>query len=139
MLIPETGLTRDQFADKSGKSRNQIFKYLKGDALPTADFFAAIKKEFPWVNIEWLITGDGEMMSTGKRTPEAGNSQILHGNGNIQIGGSRNGNVEVGKVSHRVRDKETDSGMILTDDLENTLQEYVSEKIAKEIIKKLSK
>lgn len=29
--------------------------------MPTADFFQAVKAAFPWVNIEWLITGIGEM------------------------------------------------------------------------------
>lgn len=61
VLIKRTGLKREEFAEKAGKSRTQIFKYLGGEQHPTVDFFQAIKLEFPWVNIEWLITGIGEM------------------------------------------------------------------------------
>lgn len=38
-----------------------MFNYLAGRNEPSAAFFQNIKQAFPWVNIEWLITGEGEM------------------------------------------------------------------------------
>ena len=79
MVIKQSGLKRDQFADKSKKSRNQIFKYLNGENLPTADFFQAVKSEFPWVNIEWFVTGVGDMYSSvpvGLSLQDAGDDQV---------------------------------------------------------------
>ena len=64
LVIKRSGLKREEFAEKAGKSRTQIFKYLGGEQLPTADFFQAVKAAFPWVNIEWLITGIGAMEAT---------------------------------------------------------------------------
>jgi|GEM_PF-4366350 len=139
LLISETELTKDQFAAKSGKSRNQIFKYLRGETLPTADFFETIKKEFPWVNIEWLITGAGEMVSDSYRQQNAGSSQVATGDGNVQIGEVGNGHVKVSIPSKGVTLTAPKRGLVLIDEVELTLHEYVSKKIAKEIIKKLSK
>lgn len=83
LFIKETGLKRDEFAKKTGKSRGQLFKYLGGESSPTTDFFQEIKKAFPWANIDWLITGEGEM-DTDRSTSR---SFIASGNGHIQIGG----------------------------------------------------
>ena len=63
LLIKKTGLKREEFAERAGKSRGQLFKYLGGESSPTAEFFQEIKQAFPWVNIEWLLTGTGEMIS----------------------------------------------------------------------------
>lgn len=51
----------DAFAEKTGVSRRMLFNYTAGNNSPPAEFFQAVKQAFPWVNIEWLITGIGEM------------------------------------------------------------------------------
>ena len=61
LVIKRSSLKREEFAEKAGKSRAQLFNYLGGAQHPTADFFQAVKAAFPWVNIEWLITGIGAM------------------------------------------------------------------------------
>jgi transcriptional regulator with XRE-family HTH domain len=62
-VIKQSSLGREEFAEKTGVSRRHLFNYLGGKSSPTSDFFQAVKKAFPWVNIEWLITGIGEMES----------------------------------------------------------------------------
>lgn len=69
IVIKRSRLKREEFAEKAGKSRTQIFKYLGGEQHPTADFFQAVKVAFPWVNIEWLITGVGTMEATTINDP----------------------------------------------------------------------
>lgn len=41
-----------------GVSRAQLFNYLNGKHEPSLSFFKRVKETFPWVNIEWLITGE---------------------------------------------------------------------------------
>lgn len=125
-VIKKTGLKREEFAERVGKSRTQIFKYLGGEQNPTSDFFLGVKQAFPWVNIEWLITGVGEMEA---RT--AGVNQVANGEGHIQIGGSVNGKVVGGK---RVR---VENGGQETDRVMRILADYVSPKILEEIRQRL--
>lgn len=47
------------FADKCGKHKSQIYIYLKGRQLPGMDFFKEMKKSYPWVPLEWLISEIG--------------------------------------------------------------------------------
>lgn len=134
MVIKQSGLKRDQFAFRSKKSRNQIFKYLKGDNLPTADFFQVVKSEFPWVNIEWFITGVGEMYSSAQT---GSFSQEINGDQTVWTGDE--------KVS---ANSSTASGALLTQNehkfvniqyVMSILEDYVAPKIVKEIEEKLKK
>ena len=145
-LIKNTGLKREEFAEKTGKSRTQIFKYLGGEQSPTADFFQAIKKEFPWINIEWLITGEGEMEVS---TPPP-RSQIATGNGHVQIGGKVSGQGVVIGNRARGHSKVNDSAKtqwpmadhpMQADILEicKLLEDYGTPKLLKEIRDKLIK
>ncbi len=59
-IIKETGLIRDEFADSAGVSQSQLYRYLNGEQEPSTSFYRNIKKHFPWINIDWLITGIGE-------------------------------------------------------------------------------
>lgn len=64
IVVKRSGLNKEPFAEKTGVSRRMLFNYLGGENAPTADFFQAVKTAFPWVNIEWLITGIGAMEAT---------------------------------------------------------------------------
>lgn len=130
-VIKKTGLKREEFAERVGKSRTQIFKYLGGEQSPTADFFLGVKQSFPWVNIEWLITGVGEMEA---RT--AGVNQVANGEGHIQIGGSVNGQVVGGGSKVRV---ETGGQEQETDRIMRILADYVSPKLLEEIRQRLNR
>jgi hypothetical protein len=129
-VIKRSGLKREEFAEAAGKSRTQIFKYLGGEQNPTADFFQAVKRAFPWVNIEWLITGEGEM----ERPRTGGLHQVATGNGHIQVGGSVHGHLAGGRG--RVS---ADQGVqVDADQLLNVLADYVSPKILEEIKARLN-
>ena len=95
-VIEKTGLGREAFAQETGVSRRQLFNYLGEKSTPTSDFFQSIKRAFPWVNIEWLITGIGEMEGRGPR----GVHQVANGNGHIMVGGALSGQI-VGGVNTR--------------------------------------
>lgn len=56
-VIEKSGLKREQFADRTGVSRRQLFNYLGDKSEPTLAFLQKVKQEFRWVDIEWLITG----------------------------------------------------------------------------------
>ena len=59
-IIKAIGMTKKDFAVECGVSRAQLFNYLKGQQVPTATFFVNLKKKYNWINLDWLITGEGE-------------------------------------------------------------------------------
>jgi transcriptional regulator with XRE-family HTH domain len=96
--IKTTGLNAEEFGKKVGSSKAQMYRYLSQENEPTMSFFQRVKDEFPWINVEWLATGLGEM--------EAGpgpRSMIATGDGIVQAGGkiSASGGSRIGGV-HRV-------------------------------------
>ncbi|MBW2090939.1 MAG: hypothetical protein JRI34_02295 [Deltaproteobacteria bacterium] len=58
------------FADKCGKHKSQIYTYLKGKQLPGMEFFTKMKKSYPWVPLEWLISEIGEPPVNESRDPQ---------------------------------------------------------------------
>lgn len=85
LFCEASGLKKKDILEKTGVSRSIFFAYLRGDSQPTPKFFLALKEAFPWVNVEWLITGQGEMTS---RKEDFSTYQVATGDGNIQAGGS---------------------------------------------------
>lgn len=43
-------------------SDTQVRNIVIGKSIPKADFFQAINREFPEININWVITGNGELL-----------------------------------------------------------------------------
>jgi hypothetical protein len=129
-----TGLKKNDLPDKLGVSRAMMFNYLAGRNEPSASFFNALKTAFPWLNVEWLITGVGEM-----ETRTVGVHQVATGNRHIQVGGSVNGQV-VGGQGNRVltgRERSTDSVIVPLEDVVRILEDYVSPKVIDEIRERL--
>lgn len=56
-IIERTGLTKVEFASRCQISRTQIFRYLKGEQSPGKKFLDNLNKQFPKVDMMWLITG----------------------------------------------------------------------------------
>jgi len=54
--------TQQEFADRMGVDKNSIGRYERGERLPDADFLARIRQSQA-VNIDWLISGEGEPSS----------------------------------------------------------------------------
>lgn len=49
-------------SEKVGKSRTVVSSYLSGRCYPPFEFLIALKKEIPNLNMDWLITGEGNML-----------------------------------------------------------------------------
>lgn len=60
--IKKAGISVDEFSKKIQFSRAQVYRYLKNETDPPVSFLTAIKNEFEWVNIDWLVTGEGNFI-----------------------------------------------------------------------------
>lgn len=58
-LLRKKKLSPAKFASKIGVSPASISHILSGRNKPSADFFANMAEEFPDVNLNWLLTGQG--------------------------------------------------------------------------------
>lgn len=147
LFCEASGLKKKDILEKTGVSRSIFFAYLRGDSQPTPKFFLVLKEAFPWVNIEWLITGQGEMVS---RKEDFSTYQVATGHGNIQAGGSINGQV-VGGVNNRVKvasgarigganadESRQGAGTVDVDQVIRVLADYLAPKAIEEIRRKLS-
>lgn len=68
-LIKALGLKRPDFAREVGINNTTLHNYVKGRPIK-AENAAKIVERYPNVNLNWLITGEGEMFAEGK-APEA--------------------------------------------------------------------
>lgn len=61
-VLESVGLNQTEFASKAGYSRAALSNFINDKTkLPKADFFQAVKKAFPTLNLNWLIIGQGEI------------------------------------------------------------------------------
>lgn len=61
-LLEAANYTQTDFATKAGYSRDALTNFINGRTkLPKVDFFQAAKKAFPTLNLNWLITGQGDI------------------------------------------------------------------------------
>jgi hypothetical protein len=58
-IICKSGESKKDFAKKCGLAEKQIYDYLKGASVPGTKVYRKIKKRYPWVNLDWLISGHG--------------------------------------------------------------------------------
>jgi len=65
-FITAENISQSQFADKIGVARASISHILAGRNRPGFDFIESMAKNFPALNIEWLITGKGKMYKSDK-------------------------------------------------------------------------
>lgn len=61
-------IKRDGFAEKLNVPANTLGTYERGVAAPSPDIFATYHREFG-VNINWLVTGDGDMLDDPSKAP----------------------------------------------------------------------
>jgi len=70
-IIASEGLTPSMLADKMGIQRSGISHILNGRNLPSYDFLQKLLENFPRLNAEWLILGQGSMYkSTAADIPD---------------------------------------------------------------------
>ena len=60
-FLEAEGLTQAQFADRINVARAVISHIIAGRNKPGYDFLINTMHDFPGLNIEWLLTGKGEM------------------------------------------------------------------------------
>ena len=60
-FLSAEGLTQAQFADTLGVARASISHILAGRNNPGYDFFISIARNYPELNLEWLLLGKGRM------------------------------------------------------------------------------
>lgn len=74
ILLKEYNLTASRLSERIGVQRSGISHILAGRNKPSFDFLLKLAKEFPEININWLLTGKGEMLvdtiDTIKKEPD---------------------------------------------------------------------
>lgn len=60
-LIKAEGMTNSKFASILGIQRSNVTHIIDGRNKPSLSFIEKLIDKFPYVNIEWLMTGTGEM------------------------------------------------------------------------------
>jgi transcriptional regulator with XRE-family HTH domain len=61
-IIEIKKMNAGQFADEIGVQRSALSHVLSGRNNPSLDFMLRIKKQFPELNLDWLLIGIGNMM-----------------------------------------------------------------------------
>ena len=70
-FLAAENISQSQFADSIGVARANISHILSGRNKPGFDFIERMARQYPELNLEWLITGRGRMYNSGKTAPEA--------------------------------------------------------------------
>ncbi len=60
-IIKQYNLTSTRFADELGVQRSGISHILSGRNQPSYDFIVKLMKQYPEINPDWLIMGNGSM------------------------------------------------------------------------------
>ena len=63
-FLAAENITQAAFADKINVARASVSHILSGRNKPGYEFFASLIKNYPSLNIEWLISGKGKMYKT---------------------------------------------------------------------------
>lgn len=61
-------LTQQEFADVMNISRQSVNNIENNKHVPGSDLIAKILDKFPEINARWLLTGEGEMLTTNTNT-----------------------------------------------------------------------
>lgn len=64
-------INTEDFAASGGVSLRSQQMYESGKTTPTAEYCAAIAESFPNISLDWLLTGNGEMLKTNTAANEA--------------------------------------------------------------------
>jgi transcriptional regulator with XRE-family HTH domain len=64
-IMEHEGLKPSEFAEAIGIKRAAISHYMSGRNEPSLDVVKRIHETFPFISIEWLLYGKGEMLSIG--------------------------------------------------------------------------
>ena len=62
-FLKAENISQSQFADSIGVARASVSHILAGRNKPGFDFLVSMSRQYPALNLEWLITGKGKMFS----------------------------------------------------------------------------
>lgn len=68
-LMAAENISQSQFADSLGVARASISHILAGRNKPGFDFIESLSRNYPDVNLEWIITGKGKMYKSASPKP----------------------------------------------------------------------
>jgi plasmid maintenance system antidote protein VapI len=72
------GLTNSKFASILGIQRSNVTHIIDGRNKPSLSFIEKLIAKFPYVNIEWLITGNGEMYKQNEISEQKSKQQTVN-------------------------------------------------------------
>lgn len=81
-IIKRENLTNAEFAEKIGISTSSLSHILNERNKPSLEVVMRIHKSCPYVNLEWLLYGEGDMMATGDDA--AGNGSLPKADENVE-------------------------------------------------------
>jgi len=70
-IIQHERLTPSQFADSIGVQRSGVSHILSGRNKPSLDFLNKLLTKYPHISGDWLITGQGNMLTGAVAAPKA--------------------------------------------------------------------
>ena len=65
-FVLHLGVSEREFASVVGVGQRSVNYYFKGEQKPSLEFLSKLALAYPTVNIDWLITGEGEMLKSNK-------------------------------------------------------------------------
>ncbi|MHA6697619.1 helix-turn-helix domain-containing protein [Chryseobacterium sp. A321] len=76
-IIEYTQLSASEFADAVEVQRSSISHITSGRNKPSLDFLMKVREKYPELQWEWLILGEGEMLSPTKPQQEEGEIEAV--------------------------------------------------------------
>ena len=68
-FLAAENISQAAFADKIHVARASVSHILKGRNKPGYDFFEGVTRNYPSLNLEWLLTGKGKMYRFDESKP----------------------------------------------------------------------
>ena len=92
-------ISKSEFADAIGVSNSYVMNIRSGI---TAGKIAKIKEVYPELNIDWLITGDGEMLNGAIKQSVEGSNNTAYAGHNLKVEGSPDAlQIAIGEIAEQ--------------------------------------
>lgn len=66
-FVLDLGISEREFASVVGVGQRSVNYYFKGEQKPSLEFLSKVALAYPTVNIDWIITGEGEMIKSNNK------------------------------------------------------------------------
>lgn len=113
-IIDYKGISINKFSLQIGVSNSYFNKILRDNNSVGSDKIEKILREYPEINPEWLILGNGEMLKNIDTI-----TQTTTGNNNISIGKGNNNNVSSSTENNTIKQLQKE-----LEDCKNQLEDY---------------